>query len=249
MSTNLTSCFTSCENFESACSSFHKQLQKTLHKCFTKIRIKKGGNQHLGNKIIQAYLKARREITILKRTVSCKLASLIIENFQIKLERNLNDFQAKINSLRIRNFISSYNIDNGSFSPIGFWKLKKKLCPNPTDPPMAKLDSNGNLVTNPDGLKKIYLQTYANRLAPRLMKDEFSDIFLLKTELWRQRYKLVSNITSTDWSQKHLQKVLASLKNNKAFDPDGLQNEIFKPGCIGEDNVIFFNTFENYIFG
>ena len=126
-------------------------------------------------------------------------------------------------------------MDNRSFSPIGFWKLKKKLCPIPTDPPMAKLDNSGNLITNPDGLKKIYLQTYASRLAPRLIKDEYRDIFLLKTELWQQRHIIIRNIISSDWTQKHLHKVLASLKNNKAIDPDGLQNEIFKPGCIGED--------------
>ena len=37
------------------------------------------------------------------------------------------------------------------------------------------------------------------------------------------------------WSIEELDRVLKSLKNNKTRDPQGLVNEIFKPGIIGED--------------
>ena len=57
--------------------------------------------------------------------------------------------------------------DNGNFSTTGFWKLKRILCDNKKQPPMAKMDKNGNLITRPDKLKDLYLETYRQRLAHR----------------------------------------------------------------------------------
>ena len=100
---------------------------------------------------------------------------------------------------------------------------------------MAKNDETGNLVTNPTALKQVYLNAYAKRLAHRSMRPDLEDIFQLKTNLWKQRYRIISNNQSPNWNQEQLYRVLSKLKNNKAIDPDGLQNELFKPGCIGED--------------
>ena len=51
-------------------------------------------------------------------------------------------------------------VNDGNFCQSGFWKLKNKLCPKPYDPPMAKKDLGGNLVSAPDQLKILYAQTY-----------------------------------------------------------------------------------------
>ena len=53
---------------------------------------------------------------------------------------------------------------NGNFSQIGMWKLKNQLVPKERDPPLAKMDNQGNLITAPEALKKIYLGTYVERL-------------------------------------------------------------------------------------
>ena len=37
------------------------------------------------------------------------------------------------------------------------------------------------------------------------------------------------------WTKTDLDRVLKSLKNNKTQDPNGMVNELFKIGCIGED--------------
>ena len=50
------------------------------------------------------------------------------------------------------------------------WKLKSKLLPRPSDPPMAKKDAGGNLITAPLPLKKLYVETYRKRLEARPMK-------------------------------------------------------------------------------
>ena len=83
--------------------------------------------------------------------------------------------------------ISNLQTLNGSFSNLGMWKLKSKLLPRPRDPPMAKKDAYGNLITSKGALKKLYLDTYVHRLRNREMKSEYSDILELKTALWGER--------------------------------------------------------------
>ena len=100
---------------------------------------------------------------------------------------------------------------------------------------MAKLNEKGMLITSPNLLKELYLRTYKHRLRQREMKEEYMDIFFLKNELWESRMKELIRIKSEEWSLADLMEVLKSLKNNKTMDPNGMINEIFKPGIIGED--------------
>ena len=103
------------------------------------------------------------------------------------------------------------------------------------EPPTAKLDSAGNLITSPNLLKKLYCDTYAERLKHREIKPSLQDLFFLKTELWKLRLKELKESKSEFWTLEELEKVLKKLKNNKTRDPHGLINEIFKPGVIGND--------------
>ena len=61
------------------------------------------------------------------------------------------------------------------------------------------------------------------------------DIYFLKSELWEYRLNELKSAKSEAWTQDDLEKVLKSLKNNKTRDPVGMINEIFKPGCAGDD--------------
>ena len=115
------------------------------------------------------------------------------------------------------------------------WKLKRKLFPQETDPPMAKKDAYGNLITSPILLKKLYADTYRNRLRQRQIEPKFNDIFLLKTELWKMRVINMMEKKTQMWEMDQLNKVLKSLKSNKTNDPNLMINELFKEGCIGTD--------------
>ena len=53
------------------------------------------------------------------------------------------------------------------------WKLKNQLCPKELDPPMAKFDEKGNLVSCPESLKSLYLRHYVQRLAHRPIKESY----------------------------------------------------------------------------
>jgi hypothetical protein len=100
---------------------------------------------------------------------------------------------------------------------------------------MAKQDKEGNIITAPQTLKKLYLDTYIERLKHRDMKPELMDIFYLKSELWLSRLQNLKEKTTPDWKMDQLDKVLIKLKNNKTMDPNGMVNEVFKTGCIGSD--------------
>ena len=72
------------------------------------------------------------------------------------LSQKIEDLEEEIgtdicdkNAAKVREYISETNAPEGKLSQTGFWKLKSKLCPRPSDPPMAKRDEYGNLVTAP----------------------------------------------------------------------------------------------------
>ena len=116
------------------------------------------------------------------------------------------------------------------------WKLLKKRFPKIlTAIPVGKKDGKGNIITNHEGLKHLYLQTYVNRLRNRPMKPDFEDIKKMKTELFELRLKLSKSCKSQPWNLEDLEKAIKGLKKDKARDPNGLVNEIFKDDVAGRD--------------
>ena len=61
------------------------------------------------------------------------------------------------------------------------------IAPKNKDPPMAKFDEQGNLITSKESLKKLYLDTYIKRLEDREIAEGLDDIRDLKEELWQRR--------------------------------------------------------------
>ena len=147
---------------------------------------------------------------------------------------------------KIKNMITDVENEDGTFSQLKLWKLKQKVCPRPVDPPMAKIDGEGNLITAPSQLKKLYSFTYNHRLRNRKMKAELEDVYKMKMTLWFSRMIELTRSKTNDWSSCELKTVLKSLKNNKATDPNGMINELFKAECLGSDLekalLILFNT-------
>ena len=160
-----------------------------------------------------------------------KLAERKIEEIDEYLDTQIGDKNAE----KVRQNVGNLETLDGNFCQLGFWNLKKKICPQTVDPPMAKVDESGILVTAPNLLKDLYLRTYSNRLKHRLMKPEYSDLFCLKMELWTSRLENLKECKSSDWTMKNLEEELYNLKNNKTMDPHGMINEVFKKDCIGID--------------
>ena len=121
-----------------------------------------------------------------------------------------------INASKIREVCENIETEEHRLNQAGFWKIKKKLCPSQSDPPTAKTDSCGNLITSPESLKKLYLEIYKLRLAHRDMIPELTDIYDLKMKLWASLMQELRKLKSPPWTLAVLNNTLACLKNNKA---------------------------------
>ena len=130
------------------------------------------------------------------------------------------------------------------------WKvLKRKNLKTNSNIPAGKKDRKGNTIVNHQGLKSLYLKTYQNRLRNRPIQKGFEEIRDLKIILFNLRKHLCQNRKSEPWEMKDLEKALKSLKKNKARDPNGWTNELFKEGVAGQSlkqsMLILFNEIKN----
>ena len=117
------------------------------------------------------------------------------------------------------------------FSQIKTYNLKKRLCPkNTLDPPSAKRDHAGKLVSDPDELESLYLKTYRERLTPNEVPENLKKTEELKNVLFSLRLQAAGKVKTLDWSMEKLEKVLKATKNNTARDAHGHVYELFKFG-------------------
>ena len=176
----------------------------------------------------------RKKLKILLNTSKCEKSKKAAQIQFDKLDLLIQEKCSLKNVKTVEDHISRFSID-GHFSQTGLWKLRNKLHPKQMDPPMAKLDTGGNLITAPPLLRKLYLDTYVHRLRHREMKDDLMDLYEMKTTLWNYRLELMKSNKSEDWKPDDMNQILRKLKNNKSRDPSGFINEIFKPGVIGSN--------------
>ena len=231
----LTSCFEKKETVVKSANRFYKSLNGIFQKCFKKCRIRSGNIKQIGTSTIQAKMTVKKHLLMFLKNNTCRRAGKIAKKKIEELEDALAKETSEINANIVKDHTSKIATPEGKFSQLGWWKLKQKLYPTQADPPMAKRDTNGNLVTAPGSLKNLYLETYRKRLSHRTMKKEYLDVYHLKTELWRERYRNVMMLKSSPWKMEDLNSALKSLKNNKSMDPNGMINEVFKEEYIGND--------------
>ena len=213
---------------------FTKLLDKSFHKCFKKIRIKDQSSVSCIQKSeVQEKLVQRNNLSFSLSSIKCKLAKEITESKIEELDKEVSNLCSHQNAMKINDQTRLLNNDDGTFSQLSMWKLKRSLFSQQSDPPTAKRDASGNLITCPLMLKNLYLNTYRERLCRRDIKTEFEDIFQLKTELWEHVLSEFEKGVTRDWSLNDLERVLQKLKNNKTRDPFDYINEIFKPDTMG----------------
>ena len=166
--TKFQNCFSSERSFEEKCQKFMNTLDDVLHKCFKKIRIGKNWKSSSTDNEVQDLIMEKSKLSLSIPSIKCKLGKFIVENEIWRLEANISDICASRNAKVVLDYVKNLDASNGNFSQLGMWKLKKLLCPNQTDPPMAKRDRKGNLITSPFLLKKLYMDTYKERLRSSL---------------------------------------------------------------------------------
>ena len=233
--TNLTTKFTDVfekeEPFEKKALKFQRCLKQSIQKCFRKVRIR----TVVKESEVCSLMKMKTKLQIFMQNSLCDKSLKRAQKKIYDLEEKITDLSSARNVKIVQDYVQNLQCC-GKFSQNGMWKIRKKLHPSKqVDPPMAKKDAKGNVITAPHLLKKLYLDTYKDRLRHRDMKQEFEQVYYLKTELWDRRLEWLRTVKSPNWSADDLEKVLKKMKNDKSRDPHGLINEIFKPGVIGSN--------------
>ena len=118
----------------------------------------------------------------------------------------------------------------------GLWSLKKKINPKIKQTlPTGKKNIEGCVVTNPEELKELYLQTFLHRLRERPIKEGFEKLMEIKEDLFMLILEAAKLNKRKPWNMNDLEAALASLKKEKSRDADGLINELFKLEVLGSD--------------
>ena len=243
----LSKCFDGKNDIQKSSAKWLKELKNILHRSFKKVRIcRKENPKNLLVEKIKVKQNVEYELNAHKNNLRNKND---INARDIKKKHELEDKLEKIEyevaeiiSLKHANTIKEHfeelRSENGEFSSIKMWKLKKKLFNKNHEVPTAMMDPAGNVISGTNSLKNLYKTTYQNRLAYKPIKHGWEKIENLKNYLFEERRDLSSKIKSEPWDVKKVMKICKSLKRGKARDREDLIFELFKPEFAGNDLMI-----------
>ena len=152
-----------------------------------------------------------------------------------QIEKGISDECEEKHLGIIKEQVQGITQKDGATNNAGVWRLRKNIFPKATENFSAKKDKEGNLVSNPERLKEVFIDAYVDRLKHREIIPELLKLKTLREELFQQRLELSKLNKSPEWTMKELDKVLDHLQKQKATDPIGLVNELFMCENIGED--------------
>ena len=156
---------------------------------------------------------------------SCSRRSSDIE----EIEEKVAALVGKENFNKIHDNFGKLDQSNGGVCSQGIWDIKKKEFPKANNSaPAAKKDVSGRLVTDPEGLKKVYKDTFINRLRVRPARESVRETLEIQEKLLEKRLIITSEEETEPWTENDVKTVLKSLKTGKSRDPLGLTNEVFK---------------------
>ena len=141
-----------------------------------------------------------------------------------------------MNTLHMRSQLSAGSNVVTTHNTSGCWSLVRKTRPKYLPSvPVGKLNREGRLITDQEGLKKLYLETFLWRLRDRPMKPDLVEIQSVKTKLFKTILKSCTKKRTQPWTPEDLEKVLNSLNKNKCCDPNGMVHELFSTQVAGKD--------------
>ena len=187
-------------------------MNNIFYKCFKKIRIT--GNTDMKNEIV-IFMEMKGQLKIRLLTVEDRSEIKEIKNQIRILDNYISSKCAEQNKNLVKEYAQDLNSEKATFSQHGLWKLKSKLCQTSVDPPTAKIDSSGQMITSPNLLRDLYLQTYTERLSHRTIKSEYDDIYEMKTMLWEMMLYECKSKKSNPLQMLELEKVLKNLKTKR----------------------------------
>ena len=221
--TNTTETFTGCFKnnlpFEDQAKNWKSTLDSFFHQAFRKVRIsQKKIKETEISKLIEKRSKIKYRMSKNNEEVDVELE---------EIEHKIANECAKENRDKVIENLQEFGGNQGSVNT-NMWNMKKRIFPklNPIKP-TGKNDAKGNIITSPEGLKCLYLETYQQRLRHRTMLEDLKEIKELKETLFKLRINLAKKTRSKPWDMEQLDKVPVSLKITKARQPLGMVNDLF----------------------
>ena len=236
--------------FEKQTKIWQKIFNSLLYKCFKKVRIVgKNEKEEHKMKIFEMMKEMTHKKKQLKKTnINIEMKEMI----KSRIKAIEDDIKREVSEENIKHVMESLRELGGEGNSLKgegrnkMWKILQKNYPKHSSAvPVGKKDRSGNIITNHTELKHLYLKTYMNRLRSRPMKPEFEELKIMKNELFDLRLQASKSRKSDPWTLNNLENAIKGLKNEKARDPNGLVNEIFKEGVAGKDFKISLLTFFN----
>ena len=224
----FTNCFMDDSSFEKQAAKWRKTLTSFFHKAFKKVRISnKSRKKNTTLSILldrRSTLKKKQDLNEKEEMEMFHLDGLIAKECEEENRKKI-----------IENF-KDMDGNEGNLNHQGVWQVKRKQFPKiqPTLP-VGKKNVQGQIITNPEELKDLYLDTFKFRLRHRPARPGFEDYMEVQEELFNMRLKLAEGKKTPAWEMNDLEEALASLKSGKSRDPEGLIREVFKDEVIGED--------------
>ena len=227
LTTNTTvfsECFKNDLKFEEQASKWKKLLDEYFHKAFRKVRISNKNKTKSSN--IQELIQKRKNL---------KKQNVPEETIE-EIEDKIAEFCQEANRNKVMENFNEVDGADGNIAHHGIWNVKRKIFPKIKPPlPVGKKNLKGQLITNHEELKDLYLDTFKHRLRHRPILPGYEENLEKQEELFRYRLDISKRKKTPPWGMKNLDIVLQKLKNGKCRDPDGIIREIFKHEVIGED--------------
>ena len=227
----FSNCFLTNEPFSKQEKIWSKLLNGAIHKCFERVRVKRRGP-------ILCKKFQRRKKAIKFKNMKEKAAS----------EDDLSKEQALRNFNKIKSNL--LNLNNSNNTQTNIWKIKNKFFPK-IEPnlPVAKRNLFGQIISNREELKSVYLENFVFRMRSRPILPHLKNYQEEIESQFECILQLTKNRKFPDWSLDDLNKVLKTLKKSQSEDTMGIVNEIFMTQNIGsnlkQSLLLFFNKIKN----
>lgn len=209
-----------CSDVNRSYEKWCKKLNKILHQCFTKKRVRDKPLPF--NKEIRTLLNEKKVLK--KKYKTCK-----IKNVRKQLKAEITKMDKMINE-KISHFnfsLISNNVKTQGFSQNEFWKVKKKLFPKSQTLPHSIIDHNGNEVTEPLLILQNYRKVMMHRLRKRNIKASLKDFECAMNDLCTHRLQKSKHTPSPEYTYLEVKSAIDEFKQGKSYDPAGFIREIF----------------------
>ena len=172
------------EDIEKSSQRWLRIVKKLIKTAFRKIRIRKN---NISPKLQKLFLEKER--------IKTKIAENENGNFnldKVKLDKELEKVNIEISQIcadKNKKLVDEYlgrtdDVIEG-YGQVKTWALKKKLCPKNTfEPPAAKKDNDGNLITERRALEQLYLETYMKMFQPNPIEKGLEELYDTKEFLF-----------------------------------------------------------------